>query len=890
MIGTTVSHYRITAKLGQGGMGEVYRAHDERLDRDVAIKVLPEEVAQDEARLARFEREAKLLASLSHQNIATLHGLEEHEGQTFLVMELAEGETLAERIKKGSIPIDDALPIALQIAEGLEAAHEQGIIHRDLKPANVMLSPEGKVKILDFGLAKAWAPDEGDADLTHSPTLTAQMTAAGVLLGTAAYMSPEQARGKPVDKRADIWAFGVVLWEMLTGQRLFTGDTVSDVLASVLKEAPDLDALPPDTPWRVRDLLRRCLVSDPKDRLRDIGDARIDLGDVHVGSPEMGAAVVQAPRRRSVIPIAAAVLAGVILGGLAVWGLLRPTPPAPPTVTRFTITLPEGRRLAGPFNPIALSRDGSTLAYVAESDGVRRLFIHELSELDARPLAGTERAAIPIFSPDGQWIAFFADSKLKRASVAGAGVIDLCDVPAYLGEAWAAGAHWFRDGRIIFPQGGGILRGLQQVSFEGGDAKPLTQPEADIWHYYPHILPDQTHVLFTIVGIQQAPQLALLSLVTNELRILLRGPWGWFQSAFLSSGHLVYSHASTLFAAKFTLARYDVASPVPVLDDVHAQWVHDHFESFLSLSDGGSLAYVAGTTMDQRELVWVDRGGRVAPVNGEYGPSGSPGLSPDGTRAAVEVRRPFGADIWILDLERGTRTRLTHQGYNHEPVWTPDGLRIVFYTGADLGWMRADGGDEVEQLGVPLDGVSASSCSPDGRVLAFYASGATTRRDIHGMNLYDDRTTFPILVTEFNEHSPMFSPDGRWLAYVSDRSGREEVYVQSYPEPEQRHQVSTEGGREAVWSRDGSELFYRSGDKMMAVDVVTGTDLAVGMPRMLFEAQYLMGVGGGQMYDVSPDGLRFLMIREPPDAAPNEIRVVLNWAEELERLVPVEQK
>jgi len=892
LIGRTLGHYRIVEKIGEGGMGVVYLARDERLDRDVAVKVLPEEVAQDEERLARFEREAKLLASLNHQNIATLHGLEEHEGQRFLVMELAEGETLAERITKGSIPVDQALEVARQIAEGLEAAHEQGIIHRDLKPANVMLSPEGKVKVLDFGLAKAWQPEESDADLTHSPTLTAQMTAAGVLLGTAAYMSPEQARGKPVDKRADIWAFGCVLWEMLIGQRLFTGDTVSDVLAAVLREEPDWKGLPASTPVAVRRLLRRCLQRDPGRRFHDIADARLEIEEARADSPAELLPPVPEPHRWRAVHGAVAVLAGAVLGGLVIWGWLRPTPPLSPSVTRFTISLPEGQRLGGPFHPLAISADGTTLAYVVESEEERQLYIHELSELEARPLAGTEGAANPFFSPDGQWVGFYAGNKLKKAHIAGARVTDLCEVPVWLSGPWGAGSAWGTDGRIVFALGIDVGEGgLKSISDAGGAGELLVRNEGNEYLVWPHLLPNHRDLLFSISR-ERGSELVLLSLESSERRTLLRDARGPLQARYLRTGHLVYSEEGRIFAAPFDPARFEVGTPKPVLESIHTEWLTGvGSTTAFALSASGTLCYVPGSTVDRRELVWVDRDGSTTPLAVEPAFFSNPKLSPDGTRATVQVMTSGGfGGIWLCDLRRGTRTPLTHRGDNQEPIWTPDGRWITFTDGSSLHRSLADGSGEIEDLLMTTDGFPfPSSWSPDGGVLAYYTVGTENRRDIHGMNLDGDRTPFPILVTEFNEHSPVFSPDGGLLAFVSDRSGKEEVYVQPYPAPGPRHQVSTEGGREPMWSRDGRELFYRSGDRMIAVRVETEPRFSAGLPRVLFEARFQMDRGGGQMYDVSADGQRFLMIRSPQEHELTEIRVVLNWAEELKRLVPMER-
>jgi Tol biopolymer transport system component len=851
--------------------------------------VLPEAVAQDADRLARFEREAKLLASLSHQNVATLHGLEEHEGQRFLVMELADGETLDERIKKGPIPVYDALPIALQIAQGLDAAHEQGIIHRDLKPANVMVSPEGKVKVLDFGLAKAWQPEERDADITHSPTVTAQMTTAGVLLGTAAYMSPEQARGKPVDKRADIWAFGVVLWEMITGLQPFQGDTVTDVLARILERDPEWNVLQASIPPSLRRLLHRCLDKDPRQRLHDIADARLEIEEARAGSPAEVQHPAHEPSRWRAIRMAMAACAGVVLGGLAVWGLLRPAPPTSPPVTRFTITLPEGQRLGGPAHPLAISPDGTTLAYVAESDGQRQLYVRGLSELEARPLAGTEGASNPFFSTDGQWVGFYAGSRLKKADIAGASVADLGEVPVWLSAFWGAGSAWGTDGRIVFSSGAGADGGLKEISDKGGAAGPLVRSEGTELPVWPHFLPNQRELLFTIAR-QGVSELVLLSLESNDKHTLLRGARGPLQATYLRTGHLVYSEADRLFAAPFDLSRYEVGTPKPVLESIHTEsHMGTGITAAFALSASGTIAFVPRMTVALSELVWVDRDGGITPVNVEPGVFTHLKLSQDGTRAAVQLMKAGGSEIWLCDLQRGTLTPLTGRGLSHEPVWTPDGRWIIFSNGVALLRTSADGGGEVEELLTPENAPFPSSLSPDGRVLAFYCLAAATRRDIYVVTMDGEKTQRPILVNAVSEHTPMFSPDGGLLAYVSDRSGREEVYVQPEPGPGPRYLVSMEGGREPKWSRDGRELFYRSGDKMMVVSVETEPRFSAGLPRVLFEGRFRMGRGGGQAYDVSPDGSRFLMIRSPQERELTEIRVVLNWAEELKRLVPTEQ-
>jgi serine/threonine-protein kinase len=626
MIGTTLSHYRVTSKLGEGGMGEVYRAHDQRLDRDVAIKVLPEEVSQDEARLARFEREAKLLASLNHTNIATLYGFEsfvvtdvaagftpagqevadldtagdkpppyERGGPVHcLIMELAEGETLAERIKKGSVPVDDALPIALQIAEGLEAAHEQGIIHRDLKPANVMLSPEGKVKVLDFGLAKAWQPEEGDADLTHSPTLTAQMTAAGVLLGTAAYMSPEQARGKPADRRADIWAFGVVLWEMLTGRKLFEGETVSDLLASVLKEAPDLGSLPDDIPPEVRRLVGRCLEKDARRRLQWIGEARLEIENASAKQTEqrLPGEGTQPQRRVTWALIPLMVLAGAALGALGMW-LMQPAQTAiERPVRRFKVGIPPietARSLQN--NSLALSPTGSHLVFIGESaaqPGVGRLYLRALDRFEVEPIEGTEGASGPFFSPDGEWLGYFQGLSLMKLPVRGGPPVRICGV-----DDSTRGGSWTRDGRIFFSPS--WFSGVFLVSSDGGERVAVTTlEEEEKSHRFPHVLPDGSAVLFTVSGATtdtfDDASIDVISLRTGERKRLVEGGMA---PVYLPSGYLLFGRDGVLLAAPFDAEALELTGPpMPVIDDLVTS---PNFGSAqYTVAANGTLAYLQG--------------------------------------------------------------------------------------------------------------------------------------------------------------------------------------------------------------------------------------------------------------------------------------------------------
>jgi serine/threonine-protein kinase len=877
MIGTTISHYRITAKLGEGGMGKVYRAHDERLDRDVAIKVLPEEVAQDEARLARFEREAKLLASLSHQNIATLHGLEEHEGQRFLVMELAEGESLADRIKKGPILVDDVLPIALQIAEGLEAAHEQGIIHRDLKPANVMLSPEGKVKVLDFGLAKAWAPEESDDNLTESPTLTAQMTAAGVLLGTAAYMSPEQARGKPVDKRADIWAFGCVLYEMLTGERLFTGDTVSDVLAAVLRQEPDLEALPSGLPPRFRWLVTRCLDKDPRNRLQHIGEARIALdakgiqaGDDPSLSPKSAA--------RNMAWIAAAgitaLIVGVLIGGIALRNI---TPVAEtPKVLHLPVWPGEDVELLHLWWPsLAISPDGSRLAFAGTSEGRRGLFLLDLKEGgDARQVRSSDLGEATFFSPDGKWLGFAAGTSLLKIPIAGGEP----EVVAKVLESHP-GASWSPDGSILFAPryGSGILR----VPSTGGDPQPITVLANDTdAHVYPQILPGGDTVLYSIG--KAIPQIAVTSLQNGTETIIQDNA---FYARFVPTGHLLFAQRDTLMAMLFDPETLAAGTPVPVLDNL----VTNHGEAFAeyAVSDGGTLAYFEGPSELERWLVRLAPGQAPERLHRHPIPADHGGLriSPDGRRLALSLKGT--AEVWTFDLER---TELDHRlasgnSWNFDPIWSADGSAVTFISDREGDWgffsRTIEGVGEPERLLISSENKWPGSWSPDGRVLAYTREDPQVGSDLWIATVGHEVTTRPFISSPAWEFGPVFSPDGRWIGFHSNESGQWEAYVASYPEPDIRRKISSGGGQWTRWQADGSRIFYLAGDSVMVVDVVDDVRFVTSKPEV-----FVTGVDPlGASWDVAPDGSHVIALER---RAPPRLRVILNWFEELKRLVPTE--
>jgi len=890
MIGQTLGHYRIGEKLGEGGMGVVYRAQDTLLGREVAIKALPEAFARDPERLARFRREAQLLASLNHPNIAAIHGLEEQDGQRYLVLEYVPGQTLAERLKRGSLPVEEALEICKQIAEAFEAAHEKGIIHRDLKPANVKVTPEGRVKVLDFGLAKAFEPEGSEAELSKSPTISMAATRAGVILGTAAYMSPEQARAKPVDKRTDIWAFGCVLYEALSGRLAFPGDTVSDNIAAILAREPDPQALPETTPPKIRDLLRRCLQKDPSRRPRDIGDLRIEIEEalsafsVHAVAP-----LPERPARRGVWwPLAAILVLSVAITGVIAFWMGRGFRQAPPSASpRLTLALPAKTPLAPdlPTRSIALSPDGQTFVYVASVGGATQLYLRALNQFEPTPMPGTEGASNPFFSPDGQWVAFAASGKLKKVAITGGAALTICgDMGTF------RGGTWLPDNTIVFsPQAVG---GLYRVSAAGGALQPLTKSEKGEGHRWPEFLPGGQQVLFTVWrGSIEASRVAVVSLKTGERRILLEG--GSY-SLYAPTGHLVYARTAGLLAVPFDLQRLQVTgSPVPIQDGVMTQ-LPGHAQA--SLSADGTLVYVPGGLQEaERSLLSMNRKGQAQPLLQTRRAYENPRISPDGRRLAARITAAT-ADIWVHEIGRESLTRLTFEAANWMPVWTPDGKRIAFSSTKaggppNLYWTRADGSGGLERLTTSDQPQFPGSWSPDGKFFAFIESFANTGWDIMILPLEGDRKPKPFLQTQFTELAPALSPDGRWLAYQSNESVRNEVYVQPFPGPGGKWQISTDGGTHPVWSRNGREIFYRNGAKVYAVAVQPASGFSFGKPTLLFEAPYTYASSPSPNYDVTLDGQHFVMIKaEEGQASVTQVNVILNWFEELKRRVPTEKK
>ena len=900
-VGSRLGHYDVTALIGEGGMGQVYQATDTKLNRQVALKILPEAFATDRDRLARFQREAQVLASLNHPGIAAIYGIEEEDDTRALVLELVEGPTLADRIAKGPVPVDEALPIAKQIAEALEAAHEAGVIHRDLKPANIKIREDGTVKVLDFGLAKALdtAP-EGDP--SQSPTLTAAATQMGVIMGTAAYMSPEQAAGQTADKRSDVWSFGVVLYEMLTSQRLFTGETVSHVLAKVLDRELDFSALPTSTPASIKRLLRRCLERKPKRRLGDVGEmlshleeaAATPAGELPVGSAIASAAQPAGWRKAVPWSIAAlmtimAILAVLSSRPLGEWPGLMRSPPTSSSLTRFAITLPASDQLYYFFvaPSVALSADGETMLYVAERDGVRQLYRRPLDQLAAIPIPGTEGARYPFFSPDGEWIGFEVDGALKRMALAGGPPATLYD--ASIG---ASDASWGTNDTIVF----GISTDghpLMRVASTGGVTEPVTtlaEGEAD--HRQPHLLPGGSALLFT-VATSGPDRIAVKFLDSGERRILLEGS----TPRYVASGHIVFARENALWAVPFDADQRELTGdPVPVLEGVRIGGTG--FAQFW-VAQNGSLVYLPGEDVaDARELVWVDRQGNEELVAAEPRPYRSVRLSPDGGRVVTSVEDPANRDLVIYDLVRDTPTRLTFDpAIDTFPIWTPDGERIVFRSARDgrpnLFWKAADGTGDVERLTTSENAQSPHSFSPDGQMLVFGEDRASP--DVGILSMDGEHRAEMLLQTEFIESYGEVSPDGRWIAYTSLESGQPEVYVRPFPSVDDgRWQISTAGGGAPMWGPNGDELFYqvrRIPSAMMVVAVATEPTFTQGIPALVFEGPYrTFGENRGRPFDISPDGQRFLMIRYgvlPDEAADQpDIVVVENWLEELKRLVP----
>jgi serine/threonine protein kinase len=874
LTGQSLGVYHILDLLGVGGMGEVYRARDTRLGRDVAVKVLPRLFSTDPERLTRFEREARLLASLNHPHIAAIYGFEQTSGVHALVLELVEGPTLAERLQRGPLPTTEALRIARQTADALEAAHERGVVHRDLKPHNIKVKADGAVKVLDFGLAKAAIAAASDADVSPSSTTSNDGTRDGIILGTMSYMSPEQSRGHAVDKRTDIWAFGCVLYEMLTGHALFTGETVSDTLAAVLKQEPDWRALPADTPASIRSLLRRCLNKDPVDRLHDIADARIEIQDTIAESAAMTPTGPQPSAARWTRILPWVVAAGsVVMTLLVVQQGSRGGGSPAASVKRLDLDLPAGVELVTVYPPaVVLSPDGTRVAFVGAFRGLRQLYTRRLDQFETVPIRGTENANAVFISPDGRSLGLItADLSLKRVSLAD-GLVTTIEHDA----EFSAGAAWGADDRITFVRAGA----LWQVPASGGPAKQLTALDSgkrELLHAWPSVIAHGRILLFvSITGASRgASRIEALSLPTGQRRVIVES--GTFP-LYAPSGHLVFFRDGALLGAPFDVDRLEVTGPVVrVLENLAVGTTMD--APFVALSNAGSLTYApsdAGTT----RLVWVSRLGVEQPITDTARRYQYPRLASDGRRTVVAA----GGDLWIQDNARATLTRLTSEQTvgNAFPVWTPDGTRVLFRTLTGLYWTAADGSGHPQAISGSLSGDLPCSVSPDGDTFAFMRQNAQTSRDIYVLSLRGDSRPRPVVNTPAYDGGAQFSPDGQWMTYASDESGQMQVYIRPFPGPDRRWQVSAQGGTQPSWSRDGKEIFYRIGNKMMVVDVSAGVDLRLSQPRQLFEQRYVFQNISLANYDVSPDSQRFVMVKD--DAGSGRLNVVLNWTEELKRL------
>jgi serine/threonine protein kinase len=879
-IGSQIGVFRIDSLLGVGGMGEVYRAHDSKLNRAVAIKILPPAFASDPDRLARFKREAQVLASLNHPNVGGIYGFEDANGIRALVLELVDGPTLAERLQaSGSgLPLEEALGIARQIADALEAAHEQSIIHRDLKPANIKVRDDGTVKVLDFGLAKiAEAAGEagraGGAGLnTQSPTITTPaMTQAGMILGTAAYMSPEQAKGRPADKRSDIWAFGCVFYEMLTGKRAFDGEDVSETLANVLKSEPAWQALPASTPEAIRRLLQRCLQKDRKRRLSDIADARLEL-DEGATAPDWTRNPVarSMPLRPMGWAIAALLVAAAGVGGmLAARSVFDPK--SPDLERRLELATPP---TSDPLS-LAVSPNGRKVVFAASENGRTRLWVRSLDSFDAKPLPGTDAGYLPFWSPDSQFIGFFTDEKLKRIDTVSGSVQAIADVRS------GQGGNWNGDGWILFSasSAGQIFR----VKADGTQRTPVTHlAKEEQGHRFPQLLADGQHILYFVRGDPAIRGIYVSRLDGSQAQRILDGETSG--PVYASKGQLFFVRQNTLFSQAFDLDRLALTgTPSAISDRVPSD---AQYRAGLSVSAAGPIVFRAGSASDVRQFIWFDRTGKELGKLGDPDPGRplSPSMSPDGKQIAVHRSVDGNVDIWLMDTTRGFQSRLTTAATNEiYPLWFPDGKRIAYGSLRngiyDLFEKGLTPDSPEHSLLVGPDSKQAEDFSSDGRFLLYGTSaGSAFGRDQWAIPLDGDRTPFPVAKTQFNERDGRFSPDSHWVAYESNESGTSEIYVQSFPRADRKTRVSTSGGSQPRWSHDGNELYYIAlDDRLMAVPFTTKDGEPIPrIPIPLFRTRVggAQQVSTGPMYMVAPDG-RFLMDTVVSDEA-SSVEVILN--------------
>jgi serine/threonine protein kinase len=870
MIGKTVSHYKIIEELGHGGMGVVYKAEDTRLKRTVALKFLAPEFTKDAEAKKRLLYEAQAASSLDHTNICSIYEIDEtDDGQIYIAMAFYEGESLKQKIKRGPVALNQVIDITTQIAAGLKQAHEKGIVHRDIKSANIMITKENQVKIMDFGLAKL-------AGLT-------KLTMTGTTMGTAAYMSPEQARGEKIDHRTDIWSLGVVMYEMLTGLLPFRGDYDQAVTYSILNEAPEpITGLRTGVPIELERIVNKLMAKDPKDRYQHMDELPVDLknidltmiGPSRISNHPAAQFKKQSPTWLRAIPWSITALV-IIAAFISIWILRHPTHLP---VKRWNINLPESAPIApigsaplGITQPaLAISKDGMNIVYVADIGGETQLYIRSLDKYDVIPVPDTEGAYCPFFSPDGQWIGYFAGNELKKVALSSGTPASLCEV------THSYGATWSPSNKIIFSQHEGDV--LSIIPVAGGTPEDLTDKHPD--YYWPEILPAGNALL---VSGGLGTGIRSISLDTGDEKVLLdRGG----NPRYVRSGHLIFTRDGILQAVPFDLDNQKViGSPMPVLDDIRteaqkgvAQW---------SVSDEGTLVYLPGVSETKNELIWLDRKGKIENTVFPAEIYGTFQISPDGRKLAIQIFKNTKWNVWIYDLVRGSRIKLTLEGKNAHPIWTPDSKKVTFdsdrtgYCNLFLKYM--EGRNEITQLTESENTQHPYSWSPDGNVLAFTEN--TPDNDIMLLSVNGERKQQPFANTDFSEWGPAFSPDGRWIAYVSDEQGRYDVYVQPYPQTGERWKVSTEGGEEPVWSPTNQELFYRNGRKWMVVSYSTGSAFTPNIPKVLFEGDYVNV--GGRSYDVSPDGQRFLLVKSNGESkAHTQLNVVTNWFEELRRKVP----
>lgn len=910
--GSHLGHFEILGPLGAGGMGEVYRAQDTKLERHVAIKVLPASFAAEPDRLSRLGREARMLAALNHANIGGLYDFQEFEETHFLVMELIAGESLEDRLLRGPLPLDEALPIFAQVARALEAAHERGIVHRDLKPGNIMVGADGETKVLDFGLAKAFGKDADESGEDSSVEAGRQnLTAEGIAVGTPTYMSPEQARAKDVDKRTDIWALGCTLYESLTGRPPFKGNTPADLIAHILRDTPELDALPAHTPESVRNLIRRCLERDRRNRLKDAGDIALTLEDAQTalvsGSFERpsgtgaGPAPPTSNSNNSQRVAAISAVIALLCAGILVWVLRgKPSSPLPPPekkttvvptpkqVRRFSIGLSAQYPLKRP-NPIigdsviTISPDGQTLVYVAEFNNTTQLIARRIDRLEARPIAGTEGAWSPFFSPDGKWLGYQERGnekpKLMKIPIEGGVAEPLADTPLPMGASWG------EDDSIVF--GRNLMLGLGRVPADGGpteDATTLDRTLGEITHGYPQLLRGGKLLIHGVAALPlhcDRTRIFAVSLETGERRQIARDVG---KGMYVPSGHFVYPRAGAFFAIPFDLDRLTTTGRETRVTESRMATASSVPRNYC-FSEDGTLVYVpvASEAESARTLVWVDREGNEEQISAPARPYLTVRLSPDDSQAVFD--HVDFSDVWIYDVNRGTTQRLTFDPTSdYRPIWTPDGSRVVFLSSraqeTAIYSKRADGVGAVEHLVTHPEYPYPNAMTPDGKTLIFTPVASVA--PVYFADVEGGRPAEVLFGGDFNERDVRISPDGRWISYESSETGRFEIYVQSFPELGAKWQVSLTGGENAVWRADGKEMFYWEGDWLMAVTVETEPTFSAGDPKALFEMDSHLA------YDAASDGQRFIVIKEGASPAwASELIVVQNWFEELKRLVPV---